>query len=46
VIVNGSRVLRTPSNQQIAECLGFNDAINQAQVRDVCSRSATSGREA
>jgi thioredoxin reductase (NADPH) len=28
-------VLRNPSNSQIAECLGFNEAINQAQLRDV-----------
>lgn len=28
-------VLRNPSNQQIADCLGFNDAIDQTQVRDV-----------
>ena len=35
VIVNGSRVLRTPSNQDIAECLGYNDAIDQAHVRDL-----------
>ena len=28
-------VLRDPSNQQIAECLGFNDAIDQTQMRDV-----------
>jgi len=28
-------VLRNPSNQQIAECLGFNDAIDQAHVNDL-----------
>jgi thioredoxin reductase (NADPH) len=28
-------VLRNPSNQQIAERLGFNEAIDQAQVRDL-----------
>jgi thioredoxin reductase (NADPH) len=28
-------VLRNPSNQQVAECLGFNDAINQTQIRDL-----------
>ena len=28
-------VLRNPTNQQIAEALGFNDAIDQTQVRDL-----------
>ncbi len=28
-------VLRNPTNQQIADCLGFNDAIDQTHVRDV-----------
>jgi len=28
-------VLRNPTNQQIADCLGFNDAIDQTQLRDV-----------
>ena len=28
-------MLRNPTNQQIAECLGFNDAIDQTHVRDV-----------
>jgi thioredoxin reductase (NADPH) len=28
-------VLRNPSNEQLAECLGFNDAIDQTQLRDV-----------
>ena len=27
--------LRNPSNQQIAECLGFNDAIDQTALRDL-----------
>jgi thioredoxin reductase (NADPH) len=35
VICRGEIVLRHPTNQQIAECLGFNDAIDQTQVRDV-----------
>jgi len=35
VICRGQIVLRNPSNQQIAECLGFNEAINQTQVRDL-----------
>ena len=33
VICRGQVVLRNPSKQQIADCLGFNDAINQTQVR-------------
>jgi thioredoxin reductase (NADPH) len=28
-------VLRNPTNQQIADCLGFNDNIDPAQVRDL-----------
>jgi thioredoxin reductase (NADPH) len=35
VICRGQVVLRNPSNQQISDCLGFNDAINQTQVRDI-----------
>lgn len=35
VICRGEQVLRHPTNAQIAQCLGFNDAINQAQLRDV-----------
>ena len=35
VICRGEVVLRNPSNRQIAECLGFNDAIDQGQVRDL-----------
>jgi thioredoxin reductase (NADPH) len=35
LICRGSTVLRNPSNQDIAGCLGFNDAIDQAHVRDV-----------
>lgn len=35
VICRGESVLRNPTNQQIAECLGFNDAIDQTHVRDL-----------
>ena len=35
LICRGDAVLRNPSNQQIAECLGFNDAIDQTHVSDV-----------
>jgi thioredoxin reductase (NADPH) len=35
VICRGEVVLRNPTNQQIADCLGFNEAINQTQLRDV-----------
>ncbi len=31
----GEVVLRNPTNQQIADCLGFNEAIDQTQIRDV-----------
>jgi len=35
VICRGQVVLRNPSNQQIADCLGFNESVNQTQVRDL-----------
>jgi thioredoxin reductase (NADPH) len=35
VICRGDVVLRNPTNQQIASCLGFNEAIDEAQIRDV-----------
>jgi thioredoxin reductase (NADPH) len=35
MICRGQIVLKNPSDQQIADCLGFNDAIEQTQVRDV-----------
>jgi thioredoxin reductase (NADPH) len=35
MICRGNAVLRNPTNRQIADCLGFNEAIDQAHVRDV-----------
>ncbi len=35
LICRGDVVLRNPTNQQIADCLGFNAAIDQTQMRDV-----------
>ncbi|HET7217464.1 MAG TPA: FAD-dependent oxidoreductase [Vicinamibacterales bacterium] len=35
LICRGEVVLRNPSNAQIAECLGFNDGIDQTHVRDL-----------
>jgi thioredoxin reductase (NADPH) len=35
LICRSDVVLRNPSNQQIADCLGFNQGIDQAHVRDV-----------
>lgn len=35
LICRGDVVLRNPSNRQIADCLGFNDSIDQTQMRDV-----------
>jgi thioredoxin reductase (NADPH) len=35
LICRGNMVLRNPTNGQIAECLGFNEAIDQTQLRDV-----------
>ena len=35
LICRGTTVLRNPSNRAIADCLGFNTAIDQVHVRDV-----------
>src|SRR5262249_49581211 len=35
VICRGEVVLQNPTNQQIASCLGFNDAIDQNHIHDV-----------
>ncbi|MEP6921484.1 MAG: FAD-dependent oxidoreductase [bacterium] len=35
VICRGQLVLRNPSNQQIASCLGFNEGVDQIHVRDL-----------
>ncbi|MEO8335786.1 MAG: FAD-dependent oxidoreductase [bacterium] len=35
VIWRGQVVLRNPSNRAIADCLGFNDAIDEGHVRDL-----------
>jgi thioredoxin reductase (NADPH) len=35
LICGADAVLRNPSNTQIAECLGFNDAIDQTRVSDL-----------
>lgn len=35
VICRGSAVLRNPTKQEIAGCLGFNEGIDQAYVRDL-----------
>ena len=35
VICRGDVVLRNPTIQQIADCLGFNQPIDQTQIRDV-----------
>jgi thioredoxin reductase (NADPH) len=35
LICRGHTVLKNPSNQQIANCLGFNDAIDRTHLRDI-----------
>jgi len=35
LICRGEVVLRNPANQQIAECLGFNEGIDQTKPRDM-----------
>jgi thioredoxin reductase (NADPH) len=35
VICHGQNVLRNPSNQQLADCFGFNDAIDRTHISDL-----------
>jgi thioredoxin reductase (NADPH) len=35
VICRGEIVLRNPTNQQLADCLGFNETVDQTQVHDL-----------
>jgi thioredoxin reductase (NADPH) len=35
LICRGDAILRNPSNQQVTDCLGLNDAIDRTHVRDV-----------
>jgi thioredoxin reductase (NADPH) len=35
LICRGQLVLRNPSNQQIADCLGFNESVDQTKMRDL-----------
>ncbi|MFL6487454.1 MAG: FAD-dependent oxidoreductase [Nitrososphaera sp.] len=35
LISRGQLALRNPSNRQIADCLGFNESVDQTQVRDL-----------
>src|SRR5262249_2900254 len=35
LICRGETVLRNPTNRQIADCLGFNEAIDKTQLRDL-----------
>jgi thioredoxin reductase (NADPH) len=35
LICRGKEVLKNPTNAKIAECLGFNEAIEQTHVRDI-----------
>ncbi len=35
VICRGQSVLRNPTNREIADCLGFNEAIDRTHVRDL-----------
>ena len=43
VICHAQRMLRNPSNQQLAEFLGFNDAIDRAQICDLAIIGAGPG---
>jgi len=35
VICRGTAVLRNPSNRELADCLGFNESIDETHVRDL-----------
>jgi thioredoxin reductase (NADPH) len=35
MICRGKIVLRNPTNQQVADCLGFNETVDQTQMRDL-----------
>jgi thioredoxin reductase (NADPH) len=35
LICRGQLVLRNPNNQEIADCLGFNESVDQTHVRDL-----------
>jgi len=35
VICRGQYVLRNPTNQEVADCLGFNEGIDETRIRDV-----------
>ncbi len=35
LICRGERVLKNPSNRQIADCLGFNETVDQVRIRDL-----------
>jgi len=35
LICRGTTVLRNPSNQEVADCLGFNPEIDESKIRDV-----------
>jgi thioredoxin reductase (NADPH) len=45
LICLGATVLRNPSNAQIADCLGFNDAVDQSRVNDLVIVGAGAGRD-
>jgi len=44
VICRGQVVLRNPSDQQIADCLGFNESVDQTKVRATLSSSGPAPR--
>jgi thioredoxin reductase (NADPH) len=47
MICRGDALLRNPSNEAIAECLGFNAAVESTHLRDVVVVGAgQSGRAA
>jgi thioredoxin reductase (NADPH) len=35
LICRGTTVLKNPTNPKIAECLGFNEAVDQSKIRDI-----------
>lgn len=35
VICRGTKVLRNPSNRELAQCLGFNESVDRTHIRDL-----------
>ena len=43
MICQGNTILRNPTTRQIADCLGFNESIDQTHVRELIIGAGLSG---